>query len=53
LDLAPLTIETDPTNETAEGPSSGNPRPFGELLEHETGLEPATPTLAKGTETKK
>lgn len=37
---------SDPTTGTAEGTSSGNPRPFGDFLEHETGLEPATPTLA-------
>ena len=34
------------TSETAESFDSENPRPFAVLLEHETGFEPATSTLA-------
>ena len=34
------------TSRTAEGASSANPRPLLSNLEHETGFEPATSTLA-------
>ena len=48
--LARLALESDPTvtplDETAESFDSENPRPFAVLLEHETGFEPATSTLA-------
>ena len=48
--FARLALESDPTvtplEETAEGFDIENLRPFSHLVEHETGLEPATSTLA-------
>ena len=39
--------------ETAEDRARENPRPFNDLVEHETGFEPATLTLARGRRPKK
>jgi hypothetical protein len=47
--LARLDSHQSPaTSETAEGALNANPRPLQKKLEHETGFEPATLTLARG-----